>query len=325
MADRDQHGEHEGTHGGHGGHGGHGSRGGHGGHGVAATESRAFAVGITLNLSFVVVEAIYGLLAHSMALVADAGHNLGDVLGLTLSWGAAVLARRKPTPSRTYGLRGTTMIASLANSLVLLFVTGGIAWESMGRLMAPEPVSEKTVIVVALIGVAVNGGSALLFMAGSKGDLNIRSAFLHLASDAAIAVGVAVAGACILFTGWHWLDPLVSIVLSLVILVSTWSLLRRSVDLVLAAVPEGIDALAVKAFLAGLPGVQEVHDLHIWAMSTTETALTAHLVIAEGTATSKLLADAGKRLRAEFTIGHSTLQVEAPGHGPCEQAPDSRV
>jgi cobalt-zinc-cadmium efflux system protein len=300
--------------------------GGHGGHGASADVPTGFrgpfAIGIALNLSFVIVETVYGILAHSMALVADAGHNLSDVLGLGLSWGAAVLARRAPTERRTYGLRGTTIVASLANALVLLFVTGGIAWESIKRLSAPAAVSEKTVIAIALIGVVVNGGSALLFMTDRKSDLNVQSAFLHLASDAVIAVGVAAAGVCILFTGWNWLDPLVSIVLSIVILVSTWSLLRRSMDLVLAAVPEGIDPSAVKQFLMGLPAVSDVHDLHIWAMSTTEVALTAHLVTSDGSCGPEFLVDTCRHLQEKFRIGHTTLQLErANAPTPCRQAP----
>ncbi len=296
----------------------------HGGHAHAHAPNefrRAFAIGVGLNLSFVAVETVYGILAHSMALVADAGHNLGDVLGLTLSWGAVVLARRKPTGRRTYGFRGTTILASLVNAVTLLFVTGGVAWESVKRLSAPESVAEKTVIVVALLGVVVNGVSALLFMSGGKRDLNVRSAFLHLASDAAISFGVALAGLCILATGWNWLDPVVSIVLSFVILVSTWSLLRRSMDLVLGAVPEGIDPDAVKEYLVKLKGVVEVHDLHIWAMSTTETALTAHLVIPGESCHPAFLGDVAKTLHDRFDIEHSTLQLEPPGApGPCRMA-----
>jgi cobalt-zinc-cadmium efflux system protein len=288
--------------------------------------SRAFAVGVTLNLVFVVVEVVYGSLSHSMALVADAAHNMGDVLGLGLAWGASALARRRPSKRLTYGLRGSTILASLANALLLLFVTGGIAWESVTRILQPENVAGRTVIVVSLVGVLINGTSALLFMAGRKGDLNVRSAFMHLASDAALALGVAVAGAVILFTGWRWLDPVVSIVLSLLIFWSTWSLLRASTSLALAAVPEGIDPDEVASYLRGLPGVKEVHDLHIWAMSTTDTALTAHLVMADTACHAGFLGDVCATLKKRFGIEHTTVQVEpeeAPT--PCALAPSEVV
>jgi cobalt-zinc-cadmium efflux system protein len=282
--------------------------------------SAAFAIGISLNLIFVVVEVVYGLISHSMALVADAGHNLGDVLGLGLSWGALLLAQRRPTMRRTYGLRATTILASLTNGVVLLVVTGGVLWESIRRMMAPEPVGGLTVIVVALVGVAINGLSALLFMAGRKGDLNIRSAFLHLASDAALALGVAIAGGVMLFTGWNWLDPVVSILLSLAILAGTWSLLRQSVDLLLGSVPEGIDPEAVRAYLLGLPGVEGIHDLHIWAVSTTETALTAHLIARGGALPPGSLDHTCEELNQRFRIARSTIQVESPAAHPCRLA-----
>jgi len=286
---------------------------GHGhGHLQPNGASGAFAIGIGLNLTFVVVEVVYGILSHSMALVADAGHNLGDVLGLALAWGATLLAKRSPTQQRTYGFRGTTILASLTNSVVLLFVTGGIAWESVRRLLAPELVHGTTVIVVALVGVVINGASALLFMSGRKGDLNFRSAFMHLAADAALALGVAVAATVMLFTGWAWIDPVVSVLLSCFILASTWSLLKDSLNLILAAVPEGIDAEAARRYLSELPGVVEVHDFHVWAMSTTETALTAHLVMPGDKCHPAFLGDACHCLHEKFGIGHSTLQVESP-------------
>jgi cobalt-zinc-cadmium efflux system protein len=312
-------------------HGSHPEPGAHGhGHGHAAgapTSHRfAFAVGIALNLSFVIVETVYGVLSHSMALVADAGHNLSDVLGLTLAWGAAALAARRPTKLRTYGFRGATIMASLINALVLLFVTGGIVWESLRRLALPEPVGGKTVIVVALMGVATNGFSALLFARGRKEDLNVRSAFLHLASDAALALGVAVSGFVMLRTGWAILDPLVSVGLSLFILAGTWSLLKQSLNLALHAVPEGIDPDAVQAFLASLPGVAQVHDLHVWAMSTTENALTAHLVMSPGADHPRLVGTACKEIRNRFRIEHSTLQLESTdATGPCHQAADGSI
>jgi cobalt-zinc-cadmium efflux system protein len=287
---------------------------------------RSFLVAIALNVALVVTEAVYGILAGSMALVADAGHNLSDVLGLTLSLGALILARRKPTNRRTYGLRGTTILASLANAVVLLVVTGGVIWESIRRLLAPQEIAGKTVIVVALIGVVVNGVSAALFTAGRKDDLNLRSAFLHLLSDAGLAFGVAVAAGVMMVTGWRWLDPVVSVALSCFILVSTWDLLKRSLDLVLDAVPEGVDPESVRAYLAGLPGVCEVHDLHIWAMSTTETALTAHLVMPGNSCHPRFLSEVGAELQHRFRIEHATLQVEAPeAPDPCRLAPDGTL
>jgi cobalt-zinc-cadmium efflux system protein len=292
----------------------------------AANVGRAFLVGIALNLGFVVVEVVCGLLAHSMALLADAGHNLGDVLGLGLSWGATALARLKPSSRRTFGFRRSTIVASVANALILLFVTGGLTWESIRRLFEPERPHGVTMIAVALVGAFVNGVSALLFMRGREKDLNLRSAFLHLASDAALAVGVAVAGGVILLTGWLWVDPVVSIVLALTILAGTWSLMRKSLDLMLDAVPERIDPEAVRAFLGELPEVVEVHDLHIWALSTTETALTAHLVMPSATCSPTFLSDACRQLHDRFGIEHATLQIdpqEAPS--PCSLASDDVV
>ncbi|HEY8087630.1 MAG TPA: cation diffusion facilitator family transporter, partial [Polyangiaceae bacterium] len=216
---------------------------------------RAFAVGIALNLGFVTVEVVYGILAHSVALLADAGHNFGDVLGLGLSWGATALASLRPSARRTFGFRRTTIVASVANALILLFVTGGLTWESVRRLVHPEPAQGRTMMAVSLVGAVVNAASALLFMTGSKKDLNLRSAFVHLASDALLALGVAVAGAVILFTGWLWLDPAASIALALAILAGTWSLMSKSLNLMLDAVPEGIDPAEVKSFLGALPGV----------------------------------------------------------------------
>jgi len=281
---------------------------------------RAFLVGITLNLTFVVVEAVFGLLSHSLALIADAGHNLSDVLGLALSWAAMVLARRKPSARRTYGLRGTTILASLANALVLLFVIGGVAWESVRRVASPEPVASKTIIVVALIGMLINAGSATLFLRDKDRDLNVRSAFLHLASDAALSLGVAVSGAIMLATSWWWLDPAVSIALAVVILVGTWSLLKSSFHLALQGVPEHVDIDAVRSYLASLPRVCEVHDLHIWAMSTTEVALTVHLVVPFEGCEPTFMRDVAKHLHDAFSIEHTTIQLEPPEQDPCRLA-----
>lgn len=295
---------------------------GHGHHHAPKSFGRAFAIGVSLNLLFVGVEVAFGILSKSMALIADAGHNLSDVLALALAWGASRLSRRAPTERHTYGLRGSTILASLANGVLLFVVTGGVAWESIRRLVAPEHVDPRAMIGVALAGVAVNGFSALLFFRGQE-DLNVKSAFLHLAADALFSLGVAVAGVVLLFTGWSWLDPVVSIALAVVILLSTWSILRRSLNLALHAVPEGIDPKAVRAYLASLERVEGVHDLHIWAMSTTETALTAHLVMPGDSDSSAVLRAACLHLRKRFRIHHATLQIETPADDlACPQGND---
>jgi cobalt-zinc-cadmium efflux system protein len=271
---------------------------------------RAFGIGIVLNTAIVVVEVVYGVASHSMALLADAGHNLGDVLGLMLAGGAALLARRPPTRRRTYGFGRLTLLSTLANAIVLLVATGAIAWESIRRLGAPHPVDATTVIVVAAIAAVANTASALLFLRERKHDLNVRAAFLHLAADAGIAAGVVGAGIVVLRTGWLWVDPAASLIVAVLILVSTWSLLRHSTDLVLDAVPQGVDAEAVRAYLMSLPRVLEVHDLHIWAMSTTETALTAHLVMPPNATEPHFLGHVCKELLRRFGIPHATLQVD---------------
>ncbi len=299
----------------------------HSGHSHApASFGRAFAIGIVLNTGFVVVEATFGILSGSLALVADAGHNLSDVLGLVLAWGASVLVRRLPTARRTYGLRRTSILAALFNAVFLLVAIGIIAWEALGRFRHPEPVAGGTVIWVALVGIVINTATALLFMAGRKDDLNIRGAFLHMAADAGVSLGVVLAGIAILLTGWQWLDPVVSLLIVVVILLGTWGLLRDSVNLALDAVPENIDMDAVTAYLVALPGVTEVHDLHIWAMSTTETALTAHLVIPDGENGDALLARTCAELHDRFGIEHATMQIEHgdPAH-PCGLAPAHTV
>ena len=284
----------------------------------------AFAVGIGLNFAFVVVEAVYGVLAHSMALLADAGHNLSDVFVLALAWGASTLARRGPSERFTYGLRSSSILVALLNAALLLVVTGGIAWEAISRLTTPSPVAGVTVIWVALAGIAVNGASAMLFARGRKHDVNIRGAFLHLAADAAVSLGVVIAAIAILYTGWLWLDPLAGLAIAAVIVWSTWGLLRDSVALALDAVPEHIDPRAVRSYLSKLAGVTEVHDLHIWAMSTTETALTVHLVIPGGHPGDAFTAEVCKELRAHHRVHHSTIQIET-GAQPCELAPDHVV
>jgi cobalt-zinc-cadmium efflux system protein len=271
--------------------------------------TRAFAIGIVLNLAFVAIEAGYGLLANSLALVADAGHNLSDVLGLVLAWVAVVLGRRLPTRRHTYGLGRSSILAALANATLLLIAVGAIALEAVRRFNDPAPIATGTVIWVAGVGIVVNGVTALLFHAGRKHDLNVRGAFLHMVADAAVSLGVVVSGIVIGLTGWSWIDPVTSLVIVVVIVAGTWGLLRDSVNLALDAVPEGVDSDAVHRYLAGLPGVTAVHDLHIWGMSTTETALTAHLVRAAG-ADDALLTGAAAALHDNFGIEHCTIQIE---------------
>jgi cobalt-zinc-cadmium efflux system protein len=271
---------------------------------------RAFAIGIALNSVFVVFEAIYGRLSHSLALVADAGHNLSDVLGLVLAWGAMLLARRRPTPERTYGFRRSSIFAALINAAVLLISVGAIAWEAIGRLKQPYFVEETTVIWVASIGIVINAGTALMFLSGRKGDMNIRAAFQHMSADAVISLGVVVTGVVMLETGWLWLDPAVSLVIVVLIVYSTWDLLRDSFNLALDAVPAGIDMNAVREYLSGLPTCIDVHDLHVWGMSTTEAALTAHVVMKQTVVDDALLARAAQELHEKFGIEHTTLQVE---------------
>ena len=277
-------------------------------HGVE--HGRAFLIGIVLNLGFVGIEALYGFLADSMALLSDAGHNLSDVLGLAIAWGAALLARRRRSERFTYGLRSSSILAALFNALLLLIAVGGIAWESIQRLITPTPVAAGTVMVVAGVGILVNGFTAFLFMSGSKGDLNIRGAFLHMVADAAVSLGVVLAGAVILWTGASWIDPVISLVIAVVILWTTWDLLRQSLTLSLQGVPSGISVPEVRKALEALPGVARVHHLHVWAMSTTETALTVHLVMPGGHPGDRFLADAQRELKRRFHIGHATLQIE---------------
>ena len=272
--------------------------------------NRAFAIGVALNVIYIVVEATYGFLAGSLALLADAGHNLSDVLGLLLAWGANYLVQRKPTQRHTYGWRKSTILAALTNAIILLVAMGGIAWEAVRRFSDPSPVSGKTVIIVAAIGVVINTATALLFLSGRKTDLNIRGAFLHMAADAGVSAGVVLAGVVILTTGWPWIDPVVSLTITAIILVGTWGLLRDSFNLALDAVPAGIDPEAVKTYLSDLPGVTGVHDLHIWAMSTSETALTVHLVKPNARDDDALIEQASRELHDRFGIEHITIQWE---------------
>lgn len=275
-----------------------------------ARPDRAFAIGAAVNTAFVLAEVAFGLLANSMALLADAAHNLGDVLSLLLAWGAVWLTRRPPTPRRTYGWGRSSILAALINAMVLLIGVGAIGVEAVQRLLAPEPVAETTVIIVAAVGIAVNAGSALLFLRDRAHDLNIRAQFIHLAGDALVSLGVVMAAILIGVTGWLWLDPMASLAIGVVIVISTWSILQESVNLAMDAVPGGVPHDEVEAFLAGVPGVTEVHDLHIWGLSTTETALTAHLVYA-GEANDRRLHDVTHALQHRFGIGHATLQIES--------------
>jgi len=285
---------------------------GHGnGHSHAPADfGNAFAIGVVLNTAFVIIEASYGFWSGSMALVADAGHNLSDVLALLLAWGASILAKRAPSQRFTYGLKSSTILAAMANAGLLLVALGAILFETLSRLCDPAPVAGMTMVIVASIGIAVNTGTALLFMRGRKDDLNIRGAFLHMTADALVSVGVVIAGIAILITGALWIDPVTSLIIVAIIAWGTWGLLKDSVKMGLLAVPEGIEESAVRRYLAGLPGVAAVHDLHIWAMSTTETALTAHLVIPGGTAGDAFLSDISDHLAHDFRIGHSTIQIE---------------
>ncbi len=274
------------------------------------TYDRAFAIGVGLNLVIVVVQIGFGIFADSLALIADAGHNLSDVLGLLLAWGAAVLSRRAPTQYRTYGWRRSSILAALANALLLIFVTGGITWEALRRLNEPQPTEGHVVIVAATIAAIVNAGAALLFLKGRHDDMNLQGAFLHLAADAAVSVGVAATGVAILVTGWLWLDPVVSLAIGVVILFSTWSLLRGAANLILDAVPDGVDIASVRAYLEELPDVSGVHDLHVWPISTTETALTVHLILKSPGLNDALLCEIDDTLHDRFRIEHATIQLE---------------
>ncbi|MBE0625700.1 MAG: cation transporter [Burkholderiales bacterium] len=287
---------------------------------------RAFAIGIALNLAFVAVEFVYGVLAHSMALLADAGHNLGDVLALALAWGASALGRREPSQRYTYGLRSSSILAALFNAMLLMLVVGGIAVEAVQRLMNPVEVATATVIWVALCGIVVNTVTALLFLRGREHDLNVKGAFLHMAADAGVSLGVVLAGVGMLYTGWTWLDPAMSLAIAAVIIGSTWGLLRDSLRLALHAVPPGIDTEQIRKFLCGLEGVAEIHDLHIWGMSTTETALTVHLVLPSGHPGDRYITQVGRELHDRFGVGHATIQVETGDElHPCVLAPDHVV
>ena len=293
------------------GHGGHSPARGHHHHHAAPTNAgKAFFIAIALNSVFVVIEFGYGIIGNSTALMADAGHNLSDVLGLGLAWAATWLGRRTPSQRFTYGLRSSSILAAMANAVLLFVACGAIGWEAVQRMAQPPAVAGMTVIAVAAAGIVVNGVSAWLFVKGGQGDLNIRGAYLHMAADAAVSVGVVLAGVVMLFTGWYWLDAAISLVIVAAIVVGTWGLLRESVHLALDAVPPHINVVAVGGFLRSLPGVADLHDLHIWGMSTTESALTVHLVMPDGYPGDITMDGITRTLTDRFSIHHSTLQIE---------------
>lgn len=279
--------------------------------------NQAFAIGVMLNVIFVAIEVVYGVTAGSLALIADAGHNASDVLSLLLAWGAGLLATKSVTEKRTYGFRKVTVMASLASAILLLVAMGGITWEAIGRFFDPKPVEGMTVIVVAAIGVGINTITALLFVSGRKQDLNIRGAFLHMAADAGVSLGVVVAGIIIMVTGWLLIDPLISLFIVAVILVGTWSLLRDSMNLAIDSVPEGIDIAGINKYLTGLENVYQIHDLHVWPMSTTEVALSVHLIINGNSLKNDFLPKLQQELHDRFSIGHSTIQIERKDDDPC--------
>ena len=290
-----------------------------------ASFGKAFAIGIGLNVVFVAIEFVFGLWGNSLALVADAGHNLSDVLGLVVAWIASILTQRPPSARYTYGLGASSILAALFNAVFLLVAVGTIAWEAVLRLSNPEPVASVTVMVVAAVGIAVNGLTAWLFASGRTADLNIRGAFLHMVADAAVSAGVVLAGIAILVTGWLWIDPVTSLVIVVVIVWGTWGLMRDSLAMSVDAVPSSIKPESVRRYLEARPGVAEVHDLHIWPMSTTETALTAHLVIPTGHPGDEFLMSTATALRRQFGIGHATLQIEISHDAACRLAPDNVV
>ena len=273
-------------------------------------QGRTFAITIVLNMAFVLIEFAYGFLTNSTALIADAGHNTSDVLGLLLAWGAVILARKQPSKRFTYGLRSTSSLAALAHALLLLVACGAIGWEAVHRFSQPPAIPGLTISTVAAVGIAINGLSALLLMKGSKGDLNIRGAYLHMLADTAVSLAVVMAGITMLYTGWFWLDPAISLVIVLVILIGTWGLLRESLQLALSAVPAQIDAPAIDAYLCQLEGVTDIHDLHIWGLSTTENALTVHLVMPNGHPGDAFMDDIVLTLKDRYSVHHSTLQIE---------------
>ncbi len=282
---------------------------------ASADFSAAFAIGIALNIAFVAVEAFYGWKINSLALLADAGHNLSDVAGLVLAWGGALAGKLRPNARHTYGWKRGSIMAAFANALLLLVAMGSLAWEAAHRLQSPQATEGWTIIVVAGIGIVINTATALLFMRGRKGDLNIRGAFLHMAADALVSLGVVIGGALYLWQGWGWIDPVMSLAIAAIIVVGTWNLFRQSLHLMFDGVPEGIDPAAVRSLLLGLPNVSDVHDLHIWAMGTSQVALTAHLELSDPDVDlGSLLCKAEDELHEHFEIRHVTLQLEPPAY-----------
>ncbi len=279
-------------------------------HADSSNPGRTFLITIFLNLVFVGVEFAYGLLANSTALIADAGHNTSDVLGLLLAWGAVILARKQPSKRYTYGLRSTSILAALANAMLLLLACGAIAWEAVHRFSQPPAIAGLTVSIVAAIGIVINSLSALLLMKGSKGDLNIRGAYLHMLADTAVSLAVVISGFVMFYSKWYLLDPIMSLVIVVVIVIGTWGLLRDSLKLALSAVPAHIDASAIDAYLCQLEGVTDIHDLHIWGLSTTENALTVHLVMPSGHPGDAFMDACVQTLKEQYSVHHSTLQIE---------------
>jgi cobalt-zinc-cadmium efflux system protein len=323
MAHHHSHDDHHGHPHAHG-HAGHDHGHDHAGHSHApASFGFAFAVGSSLNAAFVVAELVFGYAANSLALISDAVHNLSDVMALLLAWGAAWLAQRRPTDTHTYGYRRASILVALFNAGLLLVAVGGIAVEAINRIQAPAAVASWTVVWVAALGILVNGGTALLFMRGRHDDLNIRGAYLHMAADASVSLGVVVAALLIMATGWYWIDPVISLGIAAVVLASGWGLARDSVNLALDAVPKGIELAHVQQYFHSLDGVIEVHDLHVWAMSTNETALTAHLVRPMGH-DDVFLHHVCEELAERFNIHHATLQIEKSGD-ICKLAPAEMV
>lgn len=300
-------------------------------HGHAHSEaptsfSAIFIAGAVLNAGFIAIEVAYGIFAHSVSLLADAGHNLGDVLGLFVAWGGLHLARRRPSARFTYGLRSSSILAALFNAIALLITVGIIAVESVRRLYEPEPVAGLTVMIVAAVGMVINGATALMFSRSRKTDINMQGVFLHMLGDAVISLGVLVGGGVVLLTGWSWFDPAVGLLVAVFLVLSTWRLLTQSVAMALQAVPADIDPSDVEAYLVKLNGVVEIHDLHIWPMSTTERALTCHLVMPGGHPGDGALANLAHELEHRFRIGHATIQVETGDPAIyCKLVPDHVV
>ncbi len=273
--------------------------------------NRLFALGIILNITFVVIEAGYGILADSLALIADAGHNLSDVVGLLLAWGASVLATKAATEKRTYGFRKITIMASLASAILLLVALGSIVWKTIERFINPQPVEGMVIIIVAAIGVVINTLTALLFVKGQKHDLNIRGAFLHMAADAGVSLGVVIAGILIIVTGWLWIDPVISLVIISIIFIGTWGLLRNSLNYAIDSVPQDIDIAGIRSYLTDIDCVSRIHDLHVWPLSTTEVALTVHVVVNYDSLDNNFLSKLQQHLYEHFNIDHATIQVES--------------